>query len=276
MNQQNKIGLVLGGGGIKGLAHIALLKRLDELNLRPDIIAGTSMGAIIGALYAGGLSGAEIESRVVNHIISKGDTGKSIYKKRKALLKWFKVFSYNSERGAFFKANGLFEYLFTEIVDTHFEQLAIPFIAVATDFYQGTEYPISTGSLLPAVQASMAVPGVFAPITHNGRLLVDGGATNNLPCNHVQPHVGITIASNVINLPQKQNPKTKHILSGALSVMLNQATQATLTEFPADIMFQPNTDGIEAFDFHKINRVLKIAEEAAEKIMPDLKNILSP
>ena len=269
-NTKQKIGLVLGGGGVKGLAHIALLKKLDELNIRPSLIAGTSMGAIIGALYSTGLSGNEIEHRVKDHIVTKGEKGKQIYKKRRQLLKWAKVFSFNKSRGGLFKADGLFEYLFTEIVDKEFSELEIPFTAVATNFYTGEEVALKTGSLLPAVQASMAVPGIFSPIEIDDQFLIDGGTVNNLPCRHVINECDTLIASDVISLPRHENPRTKHVLSGALSIMLSHSTAQQIKKYPPDILFQPDTDGIDAFDFHKINHILERGENAVSLISQQL------
>jgi len=110
-SQNALIGVALSGGGVKGLAHIGLLKKLDALQIKPDFIAGTSMGAIIGALYATGMSGQDIEDRVREHIVVKGTKPKQIYRNRKNLIKWAKIFSFSKQRGGFFAADGLFEQL---------------------------------------------------------------------------------------------------------------------------------------------------------------------
>ncbi len=255
------IGLALGGGGVKGLAHIGLLKWLDRNKTRPGTISGTSMGAILGALYASGLSGDEIESRVREHIVSAGEPVKEIYRKRGNLLKWTKVFSFEKARGGMVAADGLFEHLFSELIDIRFEDLEIPFVAVATDFYSGREVVLHSGPLLPAIRASMAVPGVFAPVTIDDQLLVDGGLVNNLPTSHIR-NCRIKIASDVIGLTRIENPKPLDVINGGISIMLCHSTRRALEQHPVDLLIKPDTEGIKAFDFPKIEETLKRGEEA--------------
>lgn len=267
-------GLALGGGGVKGLAHIALLRKLDELRVKPRAIAGTSMGAIIGALYAAGISGEEIEARVREHIFSAKDGLKKAYQKRRQLVKWVKVFGYNKSRGGLITADGLFEHLFTEIIGLEFSDLKIPFTAVATDFRSGKEVSISKGRLLKAVQASMAVPGIFAPVELENTLLIDGGLVNNVPCDHVASEGRLIIASDVISLPKRSKPNSTQVLSGSLNIMLRNATEQKFSQFPPDFIFAPDTDKIDAFDFHRISRVLDRADEAMSTQSRDLEHLL--
>ncbi len=267
--------LALGGGGVKGLAHIALLKKLDAMGCKPSAIAGTSMGAILGALYASGLSGAAIETRVREHLFSRGEGLKQTYRRRKHLVKWLKVFTLEKARGGIITADGLFQHLFSEIVDAQFDDLAIPFTAVAADFHSGDEVALNHGAVLPAVRASMAVPGVFAPVRLGKRLLVDGGAVNNVPCAHVVKKGHTLIASDVISLSTEENPSTTQVLSGAFSIMLRAATKQHFFHAPPDFIFQPDTSRVDAFDFHKIAEVLHRGEETAEKIAQELERVLS-
>ncbi len=261
-----RLGLALGGGAVRGLAHIGLLKILDKHDIKPATISGTSMGAIIGALYASGLTGLEIEQRVREHLIEPGDKLKTIYKKRSKLVKWAKVFGYEKARGGLVKAEGLFTHLFDELIDTQFEQLDVPFTCIATDFHRGIEVALREGELLPAVLASMAVPGFFAPVQvqHEGenRTLVDGGLTNNLPTSHIQD-CEIKFASDVMALPKKQDPKTLEVVNGAINIMVVNASRLSLHAHPVDLLIQPHAEGVDAFDFHKIDEVLKRGDEEA-------------
>ena len=175
--------------------------------IKPTYIAGTSMGALIGALYAMGLSGKHIEDRIKDHIIHKHDSTKSIYKKSKNLTKWFRVFSFNKNRQGMFSAKGLFKHLFTELVDRDFSDLAIPFSAVATNFHTGKEHILDHGDLLTAIQASIAVPGLLSAIERDGILFVDGGLVNNLPCNVVGEKTPMWIACDVMSLSKENPPK---------------------------------------------------------------------
>ncbi|WNO09066.1 patatin-like phospholipase family protein [Teredinibacter sp. KSP-S5-2] len=257
--------LALSGGGVKGLAHIALLKEFDRHGLRPSLISGTSMGAIIGALYARGLSGQEIEDKVRSHILQKGEKVKSVFKRRKHLLKWAKVFTFEKSRGGFFTADGLFEHLFYELKDCHFSDLATPFVAVATDFYTGHEVELSQGELLTAVKASMAVPGVFAPVEVNDRLLVDGGVVNNLPVKQIFNKADVTFASDVISLHQKRDPNPIQSLSGSVNIMLRQSTRLQLEAYPVTHLIEPDTTGVELFDFRKIGKILTMSEQSVRE-----------
>ncbi|MFL0811296.1 MAG: patatin-like phospholipase family protein [Agarilytica sp.] len=266
--------LALGGGGVKGLAHIPLLKFLDTLGLKPTAIAGTSMGAIIGALYASGLSGIEIEQRVNKHLFLREDGFRGNFRRRKHLVKWLKVFSIEKSRGGFVAADGLFEHLFTELVGQEFANLAIPFTAIATDFHSGKEIALNSGPLLPAVQASMAVPGVFAPVEIGEQLLIDGGLVNNVPVNQLYGKGQLLIASDVISLSGIKQPKTTQVLSGALSILLQKLTQVEFEKFPPDFVFQPDTQEIDAFDFHKIVQVLARGEHEISKYKNSLRALL--
>lgn len=267
MQKLNKpITLALSGGGVRGLAHIGLLKLLDKHNIEPQQISGTSMGAIIGALYATGLSGAEIETRIRAHIIEPSDKLKGIYKKRDKLVKWAKVFAFEKAKGGFVTANGLFAHLFDELQDIQFEDLKRPFTACATDFNSGEEVLINTGSVLNGVQASMAVPGIFAPVSveleGEQRYLVDGGLVNNLPTN-ILDKGSFIIASDVMPLSTLTEPKALGVVSGAINIVVANATKLSLEKFPADYLHQIDSEGVEAFDFHKINSILKRGNDAA-------------
>jgi NTE family protein len=267
-----QFGLALGGGGVKGLAHIGLLKLLDELEIPIDTVAGTSMGAILGGLYASGMRGEEIEERVRAHIINKGEGLKAIYKKRRQLLRWAKVFKFERARGGFVAADGLFEHLFSELVNLTFEELPKHFCAIACDFHSGQEVILKEGNLLDAIRASMAVPGVFAPQKIGNQLLVDGGLVNNLPCSQVSD-CKFSIGSDVTALPKQRNPKPLQVISGAFSIMLENSTRQNLKQASPNLLFKADTDGIDIFDFHKIAEVLAIGDKAADEIRPRLKNI---
>ena len=262
-------GLTLGGGAVKGLAHIGLLKLIDKHGLTPAHISGTSMGAIIGALYAHGISGQEIETRIREHIIGPKDKFKHVFRRRKKLIKWLKVFGLEKSRGGLITADGLFTYLFDELIGLDFEDLDIKFSVSTTQFYSGKELIIDSGDLLPAVQASMAVPGVFAPVTVGSNVLVDGGLVNNLPCSHIQ-NCELKIASDVISLPSKDTLKTLDVVNGAINIMIVNTTEQIMKAYPVDLINKVDLQDIEAFDFHRIDDVLKIGDQAAADIEKSL------
>lgn len=162
---RKKIGIALGGGGARGLAHIGVLKVFDEFGIHPDIISGTSIGAIVGALYAGGHKPAEIEHLVLS-------------------LNWKKLISLVDMAipvSGLFHGNRVVSLLKSIIGDLEFNQLRCNFSCVATDIVNGEQVILQDGSLIEAVRASISLPGIFTPVLISGRHLVDGGLVNTVP-----------------------------------------------------------------------------------------------
>lgn len=270
---KKSIGVALGGGGVRGLAHLPILKLLDELNIQPVFIAGTSMGAIVGALYASGLSAIDIETRIRQHIVLKDDSLRSIIKKGKHLTTWLKAFSPELKSSGFITADGLFKHLFTELQDIRFDDLKTPFAAIACDYWTGEQIIQTEGDILPAVQASMAVPGVFSSVEKEGRHLIDGGVVNNLPYELVEERADICIAVDVTNLPAQKpgsKPNALEIATGALDIMQLEALRQRLKRSQPDFLVRPRIDSVDLFDFHKIEYVLKMGEQAAAELRGQL------
>ncbi|MFO8182565.1 MAG: patatin-like phospholipase family protein, partial [Candidatus Aegiribacteria sp.] len=176
--QGKGIGVALGGGGAKGLAHITMLELMDDMGIRPACIAGTSIGAVIGALYASGMPGAEIRSLVDDTIIKKGDSPNEVLKNIKKIIHFMDVDFLGS---GIFKGDSFMDYFYDEIKTDSFEELEIPLKVVATDFWKSEQVVLSSGDLIAAVKASMGLPGIFTPVEIDGRVLIDGGGVNPVP-----------------------------------------------------------------------------------------------
>lgn len=268
-----KVGLALGGGGVRGLAHICVLEALDELGLRPSIIAGTSMGAIVGALYASGMSGREIKERVKRHIILKDDTWHDVIEKRADLLKWFNVFSADFSRGGFINTQGFFKYLLSEIRRSTFEELEIPLLVIAADFWTAEEVVFETGDLLAPVQASMAVPGLFAPVCIAGRVLVDGGVVNLVPYEHLLDRADVTVA---VNASRRRSQNTKDVPSamesvlGTFDIMQKAAFAEKMKYRKPDIYVRPEIQDVRLLEFSKIEEVFVQTAPAVEALKKQL------
>ncbi len=181
-----KVGYALGGGGARGLAHIGVLKVLEEHNIHPDIITGTSMGAIVGALYAGGLTPAEIEDLALG-------------------LDWKKLVNLIDVTlpiSGLLKGRRVVSLLKSIMGDMTFSQLKCDFACVATNIISGEQVVFSKGSLIEAVRASISIPGIFTPVSIAGRYLVDGGLINTVPVSVCQDMgAGYVIGVNVIPKP---------------------------------------------------------------------------
>jgi predicted acylesterase/phospholipase RssA len=187
-NNKMKIGYALGGGAALGLSHIGVLKVLEEYGIFPDIITGTSMGAIIGALYAGGHTAREIERLVLG-------------------LNWKKLMSLADITflsGGFIRGNRVVILLQSIMGDLTFSQLKYSYACAATDVFKGEEVILRDGSLVDAIHASIALPGIFKPVLVKGRYLVDGGLLNEVPVNVCrQMGAEYVIGVNVIPDPGK-------------------------------------------------------------------------
>jgi len=257
----SRIGLALGGGGVRGLAHIAVLELLDELGLRPAVIAGTSMGALVGALYASGRSGRDIREITHRHFISRADSIRDVLDKKSALLSWFNAFLPATARGGLFRNDRFLEHVFGGVLVERFEDLAIPLVVVAADFWSGEEVAMSSGELLPALRASSAVPGVYAPVEREGRILVDGGLVNQIPYDHLGPDCDLTIA---VDTGQERVPDEKHdtpnvlqAVVGALDIMQDSALEQRLRRARPDILVRMRIRDVDLLEYAKAGEVME-------------------
>lgn len=200
---EGRTALVLSGGGAKGLAHLGVLAALDSLGVRPDYVVGTSMGAIIGALYAGGATAGEIDSLATVYsptalFASSEPSGPLVWEPFSPLLTWARGahgFALQSPALNEADANALLSALLLRpnlMARGDFSQLPIPYRAVATDLVTRDTVVLNTGDLAQAVRASMSIPLVFPPEEVNGRLLVDGGLSANVPVAIARRIPGVT------------------------------------------------------------------------------------
>jgi NTE family protein len=270
------IGLALGGGGVRGLAHISVLEAFDEAGIRPSIIAGSSMGAIIGAIYASGMPGREIRERITRHTIQKEDTWHKIIGKREDLLRWINAFSGEFSRGGLVNTKGFFKELFSEIKKHTFEELEIPLLVIATDYWSAEEVVFEAGELFPTIQASMAVPGIFAPVKIAGRVLVDGGVVSLVPYERLLGRADITVAVNVSRVRCPDNQEVPNVLEsvlGAFDIMQTVTLSEKMKNHPPDIYVRPEIRGVRMLDFSQVDEVFAQAAPAIEKLKMKLEKI---
>jgi len=267
------IGLALGGGGVRGLAHISVLEVLDEMEIKPSVIAGTSMGAMIGALYASGISGKEIKRLARQHIILKEEKLRHIIGKRANMLKWASDFAPTHARGGILKADKFYNRMFGEIVKKTFEELEIPLIVIATDYWTAEEVVFKRGELLPAIKASAAIPVVFPPVSIGGRILVDGGVVNVVPYEHVMPLCDVTIAVDVSGTPAAHKHKVPTLVESALGtvrIMQTASLAAKMKCSQPDIFVHPDIHDVKLLDFNKVEDIFQQAEPAMEELRAKL------
>lgn len=265
----SRLGVALGSGGVRGLAQIPVLELLDELELRPSILAGTSMGALIGALYASGMTGRSIRALVEEHLISHELGRRARFKKGTELLKWIGPLVPDLRHGGMIKPDRFLRQLFGEITRSRFEDLAIPLVVIATDFWTGEEVVLREGALLPAVRASIAIPGVFPPLLLGKRVLVDGGLVNAVPYDCLAGGCDVVIA---VDVGRREEPGRTDLPSvidsvlGASDIMQAAALERRLATRNPDIHVRAQIAGIRILDFAKAGAVFERARPAVEEL----------
>ena len=272
-----KVGIALGGGGVRGLAHVCILQVLDDLQIRPAVIAGTSMGSIVGALYASGMSAREIREVIERRLILKNDTWRDVIEKREDLLKWVSAFKPDFSGSGLINAQGILNSLLNEIKVDSFEDLEIPLLVVAADYWSAEEVIFERGELLPALQASMAVPGVFSPVSIEGRILVDGGVVNLVPYDLLMGRADFIIAVNVSRVRfagEDEIPNALEAVLGTFDIMQTTMLADKLERLKPDIYVWPQIRDIRMLDFTKIEEVFAQATSAAEELRKQLLRVL--
>ncbi|NQT94422.1 MAG: patatin-like phospholipase family protein [Lentisphaerae bacterium] len=271
-----KIGLALGGGGAKGLAHIPIMEVLDELGVRPYRIAGTSIGAVVGALYASGRTASQIREGVRRMVISRGDSFKAALRK-KDVLKWFEFLDVEFSGRALFKGDKFIQFLYDSMGVAAFEELQIPLRVVATDFWTSEQVVIESGPLLPAVKASMGLPGVFTPVVLNGRTLIDGGGVNPVPYDLLEDcdlRIAVDVMGVMIGAKKRSIPHLFRAVLGTFDIMQHSIMREKMAHDPAEIYVKPEIAGIELLEFFKADEVYAQAEPAREKLKRELEKRL--
>ncbi len=247
--KKHNIGYALSGGGAKGFAHLGAIKALEERNLKPDIIAGTSAGALAGVFYADGYSPDEVVD---------------MFKDTK-----FKQFvEFTLPTSGLFRPTGLHSFIKKNLRAKTFEQLQIPFIAVATDWEKGTFVEFSKGNnLVDAVVASCCVPLIFSPVEIDGRYYVDGGVLKNLPASVIKNKCNVLFGVNVIMVqPPEEKNNLKYFAERTFTMM---ATSNTLADKKlCNVLIE--TDGLDKYWMFDLSHTDEIVETGYQKTIKKL------
>lgn len=280
-----RIGLVLSGGGALGATHIGVLKVLEELRVPVDIITGTSMGSIVGGLYALGLNAKELESLVAtidwaDAFTDRPPRGDRSFRRKQEDYGFLLDLKVGIKDGGLQLPPGLIQgqkltlmlrALTLRARDvTNFDDLPIRYRAVAADLETGRAVVLDRGNLATAMRASMSVPGVFPPVEVDGRMLVDGGVANNLPVD-VARALGAEVLI-VVDIPtvlkkRDELRSTVGVVGQMLSVLIQQNSLPQLASLgPKDILIQPNLGTMSSGDFGRIMDAVVPGEAAARKV----------
>lgn len=264
------VAIALGGGGARGLAHIHVIEVLDELGIRPVLISGASIGAVMGAAMAAGMTGREIRehtlaaighpSRIMNRLWSLRPTRFS-----DVVAGGFRVGQFNLER--------ILKAFLPETLPETFEDLSIPLKVVTADYYAQCECVCDSGPLFPAIAASAALPAVFRPVVISGRVMIDGGLWNPVPFDHLLGKADITIGVDVIGHPPAGTadvPNSIDSLYGATQLTMRSIVTLKLEKGAPDIFLRPDVGRFRVLDFVKAEEVLA----ASAGIRDELKRAL--
>jgi NTE family protein len=268
--------LALGGGGARGLAHIPVMEALEELEVKPVAIAGTSIGALVGSAYAAGMSAKEMRRYMLSIAHSPAETRRRLLAARAGTLT-------DLLSGAFSLATQMDAEKFCaqflpEAIPEDFATLAIPTTVMTTDLHRRQQAPLSSGLLRPALAAAIAIPGIFRPVAVDGRVLIDGGTTNPLPFDLLRGLADVIVAVDVLTAPPLERsdvPGTWEALYVTINIMGSAIIASKLEHTTPDLLIRPNVAAFRTLDFYQATSILRTAEPIKTEVIEKLGALLS-
>jgi len=261
-----KIGIALGAGSARGWSHIGVLRVLEKAGIKPQIVCGSSIGALVGAVYADQDLDA-LEEWVLD-------------------LTWRKVLGFFdiSFNGGFLKGAKLISFLQDNLLEKEVEDLALPFGAVATDLRSGREIWLREGRAADVVRASIATPGLFTPCELGGRLLVDGALVNPVPVSLCRAMgadfvIGVDLGSSLAGRHVgaqggERQPNMIEVVAESINIMQVRITRSRLAGEPADALITPRLGDMGVLDYHRAAESIKEGCAAAELMLPQIRQLL--
>lgn len=297
MNAPRKpcVGLVLGSGSARGWAHIGVIRALEEAGIRPDLVCGTSVGALVGAAYAAGeLDGLEawLRGLGIKDVFSFMDLGM---------------------KGGVFKGERVMEFFRDNFVDRSIEELPMPFGAVATALNNGAEIWLRSGSTVDAVRASMAMPALFSPSLHEGRLLVDGGLVNPVPVSLARAMgaeilIAVDLSADILGRHLREetetvedspsqigewlrklrnglgwretaaedtsrSPSMLDVMASSINIMQVRISRSRMAGEPPDVIVAPRLGHLSLLDYHRAAEAIDEGRRATEACLHSLRSL---
>lgn len=291
MRKARKIGLALGGGGARGLAHIGVMKVLESEKIRPDIIVGTSAGAIVGGALASGMKAGELEKRVASFLESdlyrsselKALTGaesrveQSLSRRIQSYFKTRIRLAHAIFTDSILQIGDVEEFIDFFIPDIQIEETAIPFRPVATDLLSGELVVLKKGSLRRSVLASSAVPGALPPVEMNGRQLSDGGIISVVPVRCALEEgatvvIAVAVDRDISLVSGLQTAVDIYVRAG--EIMGSHLEKYDLEN--ADLIIRPELGGIHWTNFSQSKQLIASGEEGALNSLPEIRRLMEP
>lgn len=266
--RKQRIGIALGAGSARGWAHIGVLKALADADILPDVVCGTSVGALVGAVYA--------------------DDNLAALERWVTALNWRRVVGYFdlSFAGGLLKGSKLFEDLHEGFLGKRIEDLRRPYGAVATDLASGHEIWLRAGPVADAVRASIAMPGLFTPSARDGRLLVDGALVNPVPVSLARAMeadfvIAVDLSSSLVgNFMRREEgresemPNLAEVVVGSLNIMSVRITRSRMAGEPADAVVQPRLGELGLLEYHRGAEAIAEGRASAELAIPQIRRLL--
>jgi NTE family protein len=259
-------GIAFGGGGARGLAHIHVIEALDELGIRPVAIAGSSIGAIMGAGMASGMTGKDIHDYARSILGRRAEVASRMWRARpgtiaEAMQNGIRVSQFNVER--------ILKAFLPEAIPETFAELKIPLKVTATDYFGHKLAVFGDGDLHSALAASAAIPAVFRPVTRDGRLLIDGGIYNPVPFDLIEKDADIIIGVDVVGAPEeadRKQPTSVDLMFGATQLMMQSIIANKLKQCQPDIMVRPAVSKYRVLDFMKIDALMSETADIKDEL----------
>jgi NTE family protein len=262
--------VAFGGGGARGLAHIHVIEVLDELGIKPVALSGSSIGAIMGAAMASGMSGAEIRDHTLSVMTNRAEVMNRIWKLRPSGIGGFLTGGFRLTQ---FDIENIVETFLPEQVKRDFKDLQIPLSLTATDYYMQEEVIIETGNLRSAIAASAAIPALFKAVKRDGRILIDGGIFNPVPFEHLEGKADFVIGIDVVGGPEgdpSKAPGTIDVLFGTSQLMMQSIIAMKLKASRPAVFLRPPVSQFRVMDFLKARKIL----DATVSVRDELKRAL--
>lgn len=253
---KRKVALVLAGGGARGVAHIGAIEELERSGFEIAAVAGTSMGALVGGMYA---SGYLEPFRDWMYALDK--------------YKVFGLVDFALSSEGLVKGNRVMEAMKELVPDVKIEQMPVPFAAVAADLLTGHEVVLERGGLYDAIRASISIPSVFRPVRRGGRILIDGGTVNPMPLNRVRREPGDLLVAVDVSAPfsdrnaERVNPSLNYykMLVAASEIMQQRITELMCRLYEPDILIQLPADSFGLFEFYRSREIADAGREATAR-----------
>ena len=261
--------LALGSGGARGLAHIAVIEALDEMGLKPNAVAGTSIGALVGAAYTAGMPGKDIRRFVIGLAHDRRESTRRLLASRAG--KFADLIAGGFGQATQLDAEKFCARFLPDAVPGDFAQLAIPLTVMATDLHRRREVALTSGALPAALAASIAIPGLLRPVVIENSVFIDGGATNPLPFDRLRGLADVIVAVDVLSvLPTERGdiPGAWESVYATLNIMSSAIVEAKLAQGAPDLVIHPNVAIFRTLDFYQATAILR----SADAVKADVKN----